>query len=178
MCQYPSRWLGWLQPSIACVPLFTNLCQFPEGYKFKQWTGDDSKALIKVMIYSLHLPFNVVTNFKHIGVLTGNQRTCAKGNGSGHMHIYWVFYIAWCDVLDIASLQALDNALTWFHEYWTIFQECGVRSDGFSLPHQHVMVYYHKLIQDFGAPNGLCSSITESKHHFAVKKPWQWGYMY
>jgi hypothetical protein len=25
----------------------------------------------------------------------------------------------------------------------------------------------------FGAPNGLCSSITESKHIKAVKQPWQ-----
>jgi hypothetical protein len=30
-----------------------------------------------------------------------------------------------------------------------------------------------KLIHDYGAPNGLCSSITESKHIKAVKEPWQ-----
>ena len=29
------------------------------------------------------------------------------------------------------------------------------------------------LIQEFGAPNGLCSSITESKHIKAVKELWQ-----
>ena len=29
------------------------------------------------------------------------------------------------------------------------------------------------LIQAFGAPNGLCSSITESKHIVMVKEPWQ-----
>jgi hypothetical protein len=29
------------------------------------------------------------------------------------------------------------------------------------------------LIHLFGAPNGLCSSITESKHIKAVKQPWQ-----
>ena len=28
------------------------------------------------------------------------------------------------------------------------------------------------LIQEFGMPNGLCSSITESHHIIAVKKPW------
>jgi hypothetical protein len=43
----------------------------------------------------------------------------------------------------------------------------------FSLPCQHSMVHYHTLIRAFGAPNGLCSSITESKHIAAVKKPWQ-----
>jgi hypothetical protein len=34
-------------------------------------------------------------------------------------------------------------------------------------------MHYPKLIRDFGAPNGLCSSITESKHIDAVKKPWR-----
>ena len=35
------------------------------------------------------------------------------------------------------------------------------------------MVHYADLIKMFGAPNGLCSSITESKHIVAVKKPWR-----
>ena len=35
-------------PSIAAVPLFPGLCRFPDGHRFKQWTGDDSKALMKV----------------------------------------------------------------------------------------------------------------------------------
>jgi len=29
------------------------------------------------------------------------------------------------------------------------------------------------LIHAFGAPNGICSSLTESKHITAVKKPWR-----
>ena len=29
------------------------------------------------------------------------------------------------------------------------------------------------MIREFGAPNGLCSSITESKHIKAVKIPWR-----
>ncbi|KAF8953940.1 hypothetical protein BDZ97DRAFT_1678489, partial [Flammula alnicola] len=28
-------------------------------------------------------------------------------------------------------------------------------------------------VQEFGAPGGLCSSITESRHITAVKKPWR-----
>jgi hypothetical protein len=44
---------------------------------------------------------------------------------------------------------------------------------GFSLPQQHVMVHYWQHIENFGVPNGLCSSITESKHIPAVKKPWR-----
>ena len=35
------------------------------------------------------------------------------------------------------------------------------------------MVHYYDNIKNFGAPNGLCSSITESKHIVAVKCPWR-----
>lgn len=33
---------------IAAVPAFAGLRRFPHGRRFKQWTGDDSKALMKV----------------------------------------------------------------------------------------------------------------------------------
>jgi hypothetical protein len=48
----------------------------------------------------------------------------------------------------------------------------GVRKN-FLLPQQHAHSHYPKLIRLFGAPNGLCSSITESKHIRAVKEPWR-----
>jgi hypothetical protein len=48
-----------------------------------------------------------------------------------------------------------------------------VRPTGFSLPRQHSLTHYHHHIKKFGAPNGLSSSITESKHIAAVKKPWR-----
>lgn len=35
------------------------------------------------------------------------------------------------------------------------------------------MVHYYDNIKNFGSPNGLCSSITESKHIVAVKRPWR-----
>jgi hypothetical protein len=35
------------------------------------------------------------------------------------------------------------------------------------------MAHYAMLIRLFGAPNGLCSSITESKHIEAAKVPWR-----
>jgi len=35
------------------------------------------------------------------------------------------------------------------------------------------MVHYYDHIKNFGSPNGLCSSITESKHIVAVKRPWR-----
>jgi hypothetical protein len=37
---------------IAIVPPFSGLRRFRQGRGFKQWTGDDSKALMKV-----HLPY-------------------------------------------------------------------------------------------------------------------------
>lgn len=59
-----------------------------------------------------------------------------------------------------------------FHELRTIFITTGVRKT-ISLPRQHSLLHYADLIREFGAPNGLCSSITETKHIAAVKKPWR-----
>lgn len=82
-------------------------------------------------------------------------------------------YIAQRNVLSENSLDALDAALGRFHHYREIFRVSGVRPDGFSLPRQHSLKHYRQHIENFGAPNGLCSSITESKHITAVKKPWR-----
>lgn len=82
-------------------------------------------------------------------------------------------YIARRNVIDTQSLGELEEALSRFHHYCTIFQDCGVRTDGFNLPRQHFLIHYMALIWAFGAPNGLCSSITESKHIKAVKQPWR-----
>jgi hypothetical protein len=81
-------------------------------------------------------------------------------------------YLARRDVHDTQSLAALDDALQRFHQHHEIFRTSGVHLDGFNLPRQHSLVHYIKLIRAFGAPNGLCSSITESKHIKAVKEPW------
>jgi hypothetical protein len=82
-------------------------------------------------------------------------------------------YIARQDVQDTTSLFKLQDALNRFHHYRNIFQECGVRTAGFNLPRQHSMIHYFKFIREFGAPNGLCSSITELKHIKAIKEPWR-----
>lgn len=82
-------------------------------------------------------------------------------------------YIARSNVHDTTTLKAMAEALERFHEHRKIFQECGVRPDGFSLPRQHSLVHYEASIRAFGAPNGVCSSITESKHIKAVKEPWR-----
>ena len=69
-------------------------------------------------------------------------------------------------------LDTLDIALAKFHHYRNIFQETNVRPTGFSLPRQHSLTHYRHHIEKFGAPNGLSSSITESKHITTIKKPW------
>jgi hypothetical protein len=82
-------------------------------------------------------------------------------------------YLIRRSVIDETTLNAIDDALARFHRERTIFQETGVRPNGFSLPRQHSAKHYHFLIEQFGAPNGICSSITESKHIKAVKEPWR-----
>lgn len=82
-------------------------------------------------------------------------------------------YIARRDVITEENLVELDDALSRFHHYRKIFTELGIRPDGFALPRQHSIFHYLSLIRAVGAPNGLCSSITESKHITAVKKPWR-----
>lgn len=72
-----------------------------------------------------------------------------------------------------SDLITIEKALNAFYAAREIFRTSGVRPRGFNLPRQHSIVHYVRLIQEFGAPNGLCSSITESRHITAVKKPWR-----
>ncbi|OBZ66071.1 hypothetical protein A0H81_13963 [Grifola frondosa] len=139
---------------IAVVPPFSGLRKFHEGRGFKQWTGDDSKALMKVYLPAIvgHVPREMVRAIRAF------LEFC---------------YIVRRNVHTPKSLRALQDALDRFHHYRTIFQTTGVRLEGFSLPRQHSLVHYQSLIWAFGAPNGLCSSITESKHIEAVKEPWR-----
>ncbi|KAG2093742.1 uncharacterized protein F5147DRAFT_747883 [Suillus discolor] len=133
---------------IAVVAPFAGLRRFPDGRGFKQWTGNDSKALMKVFIPAIegHVPQDMV-------------QFC---------------YIARRNVITEASLDQLKDALARFHHYRQIFETTGTVPH-FSLPRQHSMTHYADMIRLFGAPNGLCSSITESKHIKAVKQPWRWS---
>lgn len=70
-------------------------------------------------------------------------------------------------------LSRMQEALANFQQLRSVFQEVGVRPDGFALPRQHSLVHYVRNIRLFGSPNGLCSSITESRHITAVKRPWR-----
>ncbi|KAH8981496.1 hypothetical protein EDB92DRAFT_1937010 [Lactarius akahatsu] len=137
---------------IAAAPPFAGLRRFPEGRGFKQWTGDDSKALMKVYLPAIE---GYVPN-KMLYAIRAFLEFC---------------YIARCNVILESSLTELEDALVQFLEYRTVFQEEGVQ-DNFSLPRQHAMNHYPDMIRLFGAPNSLCSSITEVKHIKAIKEPW------
>jgi len=81
-------------------------------------------------------------------------------------------YIARRDAITTNTLEELTDALARFQEYRVVFEEEGIRTSGFSLPRQHAANHYPEMIHLFGAPNGLCSSITKAKHIKAVKEPW------
>jgi hypothetical protein len=81
-------------------------------------------------------------------------------------------YLVRRNIFDESTLDAIDVAVTQFHAYRVVFQDVGIR-DNFSLPRQHSVKHFRHLIQMFGAPNGRCSSITESKHIKAVKEPYR-----
>ncbi|KAI9452139.1 hypothetical protein BJY52DRAFT_1205778 [Lactarius psammicola] len=138
---------------IALAPPFAGLRRFLKGQNFKQWTSDDSKALMKVYLPAIqgHVPDKMV------------QAICS---------FLEFCYIARRDIHDTRTLEALDDALQRFHKHHEIFRKCGI-CESFNLPRQHSLVHYNKLICAYGAPNGLCSSITESKHIKAMKEPWR-----
>ena len=81
-------------------------------------------------------------------------------------------YIARRNVLTERDLTALVDALHRFHQDRTCFVSSGVRKN-FLLPRQHSLSHYPKLIRYFGAPNGHCSSLTESRHIKFVKVPYR-----
>ncbi|KAI0318160.1 hypothetical protein OF83DRAFT_1163587 [Amylostereum chailletii] len=147
---------------IAAAPSFPGLRRFPQGRGFKQWTGDDSKALMKVYLPEIagHVPAQMVR------ALSAFLEFC---------------YLVRRSTIDDDTLDAIEAALARFHEEREIFRDVGVRPDereifrdvgarpdGFSLPRQHSMKHYPAHIKLFGTPNRLCSSITESKH---IKAP-------
>ncbi|THU77673.1 hypothetical protein K435DRAFT_824275 [Dendrothele bispora CBS 962.96] len=138
---------------LAATPAFPGLRRFPHGRRFKQWTGDDSKALMKIYLAAV------------ASYLPDEMMQCLRA-------FLDFCYLARRQDIDEQMLSSINLALRRFHHYRTIFIQTGVRDD-FSLPRQHSLVHYHENIILFGAPGGLCSSITESRHITAVKRPWR-----
>ncbi|KDR82217.1 hypothetical protein GALMADRAFT_58542, partial [Galerina marginata CBS 339.88] len=142
-----------LPNDISAVPPFPGLRRFPDGRDFTQWTGDDSKALMKVYLAAIagYVPSAMVQ------CLSMFMEAC---------------YIARQNTISAPMLDKFKDCVDKFHELREIFIALGVRSS-VSLPRQHALAHYYFSIQLFGSPNGLCSSITESKHIKAVKEPWR-----
>ena len=80
-------------------------------------------------------------------------------------------YITRRNTITSTDLTAFEEHLKRFHHLQHIFIETGVRTS-ISLPRQHSLMHYISKIERFASPNGVCSSITESTHISAVKKPW------
>lgn len=81
-------------------------------------------------------------------------------------------YVARRNAITAPALKHFHSCVERFHKLRNIFIEAGVRAS-ISLPRQHALSHYYYAIQLFGSPNGVCSSITESKHIKAVKEPWR-----
>ncbi|KAG0701249.1 hypothetical protein DFH29DRAFT_982811 [Suillus ampliporus] len=117
---------------IAAVAPFAGLQCFPEGHGFKQWTGDDSKALMKVYLPAIkgHIPWDVVRAF------------------SAFLDFC---YIVRRDTITEDDLIQLQDALNRFHQYHKIFKTTGVVL-GFSFPHQHSLNHYSLMIRLYWRP--------------------------
>jgi hypothetical protein len=79
-------------------------------------------------------------------------------------------YIFWQNIITASALTTAEALLKRFHELCQVFITEGV-CKSISLPRQHALPHYLTSITLIGSPNGLCSSITESKHIKAVE-PW------
>ena len=75
-------WINCL--SIALALSFAGLQRFPEGRNFRQWTGDDSKALMKVCnCFNSYITYADVANLC-AGLSTSNWRPCTRWYGAGN----------------------------------------------------------------------------------------------
>ncbi|KAJ6521383.1 hypothetical protein DFH09DRAFT_1251126 [Mycena vulgaris] len=134
---------------IAAVPAFPCLC------RFKQWTEDDSKALTLIV----YLPaIKGLVPPEIVEAISAFLDFC---------------YLVRHADFEESTLDTVDKAVKKCHVLREVFRTLGVCPNGFSLPCQHSMVHYRVNIEDVGAPGEVCSSITESRHITAVKKPWR-----
>ncbi|KAI0069850.1 hypothetical protein K474DRAFT_1570542, partial [Panus rudis PR-1116 ss-1] len=137
---------------IAAVPTFPGLRHFYQGRDFKQWTGDDSKGLMKVYLPAL------------VGLIPDEMVQAIAS-------FLEFCYLARRDYHTEATLGDMEKHLKDYLHFRDIFVRTGVRPEGFdALPREHALKHYVSLIRKFGSLNGLCTSITESKHIKAIKE--------
>ncbi|KIL57451.1 hypothetical protein M378DRAFT_188432 [Amanita muscaria Koide BX008] len=135
---------------ISAVPAFPGLRCFPDGRDFSQWTGDDSKALMKVYLAAID------------GLVPPEMVACIS-------KFVECCYIVRRNAITSFDLEQYKRHLVQFHRLRTVFIETGVRTS-ISLPRQHSLTHFVDKIELFRSPNGVCSSITESKHIRAMMR--------
>src|SRR5690606_30950153 len=137
---------------------------------FAQWTGDDSKALMKVSsVKSPDLPQYSLLHKVYLAAITGHVPDKMVECLSSFLEVCYIFRR---NAITTTALEKAEEQLARFHELRNIFVTTGTRLHC-SLPRQHALSHFGPSILKFGAPNGLCSSITESRHITAVKEPWR-----
>ncbi|KAH9916112.1 uncharacterized protein BXZ73DRAFT_92536 [Epithele typhae] len=142
-----------LDRRLAAVPSFTGLHRFPDGRHFSQWTGNDSKALMKVLLPAL------------VGLVPDRIVECIR--------VFLDFaYLARQSVHTTHTVDHMEELLEEFRNLRQVFIDTGVRDD-ISLPRQHGLDHMPDAIEQFGSLNGVSTSITETKHIVAVKQPWR-----
>ncbi|TFY56705.1 hypothetical protein EVJ58_g7473 [Rhodofomes roseus] len=146
--------LDELDRRLAMMPSFVGLRHFPHGRNFKQWTGDDTRGLMKVLLPALKglVPDDIVRAIR--------------------WYLEYAYIIRHPEQTD-DTLRRADEAWTHYRQFREIFRVAGVRDDGFSIPRQHAQMHTSRHTHNFAALYGLCTSITENKHITAVKKPWR-----
>jgi hypothetical protein len=83
-----------------------------------------------------------------------------------------MLYIVRADEHDDHSLANLRDHEQLYLQYREIFRTTGTR-EHFNLPRQHALFHFRHNIEDFGSANGVCTTLSESKHKTAIKEPWR-----
>ncbi|KAF8156943.1 hypothetical protein B0H34DRAFT_711270 [Crassisporium funariophilum] len=107
---------------ISVVPLYAGLRRFSDGQNFEQWTGDDSKALMKVYAAAIagHVPSEMVQAI------------------STFMELCYIFR---CNAITSSALSTAQDLLARFHTLRCIF-----------ITERHALPHYIPSIALFGSP--------------------------
>jgi hypothetical protein len=121
--------------SISAVPPFPGLRRFPDGRDFQQWTGNDSKALMKVRLFYIvtsHMETQMIIWQVYVAAISGHVPDGMVKCLSAFLDFC---YIARRNAITRNGLSQLRLALARFHLHRDIFiGTAGVKGDRISLP--------------------------------------------
>ena len=115
------QWTNMIPQSpyrIAVTPPFLCLQWFKQGQRFKQWTGDDSKVLMKASTISLVLRFAANTLQVFIPAIVEYVPPQVVTCLSAFLDFC---YLIRCSEFGQSDLIAIEKALNKFHSAWEIF---------------------------------------------------------